>query len=159
MNDMNDADRTILDHFLHIRGKTIEMLHAAGQELLDRTPEAEQHPLGWQFAHISNGPNWWMEHVMCDGQGWSNDFPSAKDEILAQLATSRDRLVSFFSAESGQPMGRSFKLSQEKEPESGLTEWVGRDRILHFTAHELHHLGRVELALWQFGATDLPDFP
>ena len=26
-------------------------------------------------------------------------------------------------------------------------------------ANELHHLGRAELALWQWGAADLPDFP
>ncbi len=159
MNDMNDADRAILDHFLHIRGKTIEMLGRASQELLDQTPEAEQHPLRWQFAHISSGIDWWMQHVMCDGLGSSRDFASAKDEILSELAASRDRLVSFFSAESGQPMGRCYKLSDEKETEGGLAEWVGRDRVLYLTAHELHHLGRAELALWQFGTTDLPDFP
>ena len=45
------------------------------------------------------------------------------------------------------------------QPEGGVTQWVGRDRVLYLTAHELHHLGRAELALWQFGQTDLPDFP
>ena len=159
MNDMNDADRAILDHFIHIRGKTIEMLCAVGEELLDRTANGELHPLRWQFAHIANGADWWMQYVMDDGLGWSGDYPSQKDAILGKLAGSRDRLVSFFTPDNDDPMGRSYTMSKEKEPEGGLNEWIGRDRVLYLTAHELHHLGRAELALWQFGATDLPDFP
>ena len=156
---MNDADRAILDHFTDIRGKTVEMLRAAPEELLARTPDAEEHPLGWQFAHIANGGDWWMNFVMQDGLGWSGEHPSAKDAIESELARSRDRLVSFFTADDGGPMSQTYTLSEEKQPEGEVTEWVGRDRVLYLTAHELHHLGRAELALWQFGATDLPAFP
>lgn len=158
MKKMNDADRAILDHFIHIRGKTIVMLRAIEEKLLDQTVNGEQHPLKWQFIHIASGVDWWMQYVMDDGVGWSDDCPSKKDDILDQLAVSRDRLISFFTADN-EPMGRSYTMSEEKESEGGLSEWIGRDRVLYLTAHELHHLGRAELALWQLGATDLPDFP
>jgi hypothetical protein len=159
MNSVNDADRAILDHFTHIRGKTIVMLRAVDEDLLDQTPDGEQYPLKWGFAHIASGVDWWMQHVMDDGLGFSDNYPSDKDDILDQLTASRDRLVSFFTSDDGEPMARFYALSEEKEPEDGLSEWVGRDRVLYLTGHELHHLGRIELALWQFGATDLPDFP
>ncbi len=158
MNHMNDADRAILDHFRYIRGKTIEILREVEEEALNQTTNGEQHPLGWQFAHIANGVDWWMQYVMDDGLGWSSGHPSEKAIILDQLAASRDRLISFFTADD-EAMGQCYTLSEEKEPEGGLDEWVGRDRVLYLTAHELHHLGRAELALWQFGATDLPNFP
>ena len=156
---MNDADQAILDHFVDIRGKTIKMLGVVGEELLGRTVEGEDETLGWQFAHIANGGDWWMQHVMADGLGWSGEHPSGKDAIGEYLAASRDRLVNFFAADDGQPMGRTYTMSKDKQPEGGLTQWVGRTRVLYLTAHELHHLGRAELALWQLGLTDLPDFP
>ena len=159
MNSVNDADIAILDNFKHIRGKTIVMLRAVEEKLLDQTPKREQHPLKWGFAHIPSGVDWWMQHVMDDGGGWSNDYPSEKQAILDHLTASRDRLVSFFNSNNYEPMAEIFTLSEEKEPEEGLNEWVGRDRVLYLTAHELHHLGRLELGLWQFGATNLPDFP
>ena len=156
---MDDADRAILDHFTHIRGKTIVMLRAVDEELLDQTPDGEQHPLKWGFVHIASGVDWWMQNVMGDGLGFSDNYPSEKDAILDYLTASRDRLVSFFPADNYKPMAQIYTLSDEKEPEDGLSEWVGRDRVLYLTAHELHHLGRIELALWQFGVIDLPDFP
>ena len=60
---MNDADQLILDHFQRIRGKTIAMLQAVPQELLARTPDSEEHPLGWQFTHIASGVDWWSFEV------------------------------------------------------------------------------------------------
>ena len=156
---MNEADNVILDHFRGIRGRTLEMLDFVPDELLGRTAEGEEHPLCWQFAHIASGVNWWMHYVMNDGLGWVNDYPSRKEAVRDGLIASRDRLVSFFAADDGEAMGRVFTMSEEKEPEGGVVEWIGRDRVLYLTAHELHHLGRAELALWQFGMTGTPDFP
>ena len=155
---MTDADREILDYFTHIRGRTIEMLKAAPTALLGRTPEGERHRLGWQFTHIASGVDWWMQHVMQDGCSGPDDRPSSKRAILAQLNASRDRLVSFFAADDGQAMGRTFTFSSGSDPRD-RGQWPGRNRVLYLTAHELHHLGRAELALWQFGRMDLPDFP
>ena len=126
---MHDADREILDHFIGIRGKTLAMLAAVPDELLTRTAEAEQHPIGWQFAHIASGVDWWLEYVMQDGLGWSQVYPSEKEAIARSLVASRDRLVSLFSAGDGEPMARIFSLSEEKKSENG-TEWVGRSRVL-----------------------------
>ena len=156
---MNEADGVILDHFRDIRGRTLEMLGVVPDELLARAAKGEEHPLCWQFAHIAGGVNWWMHHVMNDGLGWVDDHPAQKEAMRDGLIASQDRLISFFSADDGEAMGRVFTMSEEKEPEGGLTEWVGRDRVLYLTAHELHHLGRAELALWQFGLTGTPDFP
>ena len=157
--EMNDADAAILDHFKDIRGKTIKMLGVVGTELLGRKVEGEDETLGWQFAHIANGVDWWMNHVMGDGLGFSGEYPAAKDAIGDSLAASRDRLVNFFAAADGRPMSQTYTMSKDKQPEGGLAQWVGRTRVLYLTAHELHHLGRLELALWQLGLTDLPDFP
>ena len=156
---MNDADRTILDHFIDIRAKTTAMLNAVPEEMLARTAKGECHPLCWQFSHIANGVDWWMNFVMQDGRGWSGEQPSAKDAISAELDRSGGRLAAFFSADDGEPMARTFRLSEEKLPEKGVVEWVGRSRVLYLTAHELHHLARAELALWQWGIDELPDFP
>jgi len=155
---MTDADREILDHFTRIRGKTIEMLKAVPAALLGRTAAGESHRLGWQFAHIAGGVDWWMQHVMGDGRGLPDKQPSGKKAILAHLDASRDRLASFFTAEDGQPMCRTYLFASDKHPED-RDQWVGRNRVLYLTAHELHHLSRAELALWQFGHRDLPGFP
>ena len=155
---MNDADRTILDHFIGIRSKTIEMLGKVPDHLLAETAPGESEPLGWHFAHIASGPTWWMHYAMRDGGGYMSEYPDQSRAIGASLEASRDRVVSFFEADDGEPMGRVYELSPEKEPE-GSNQWTGRDRVLYLTAHELHHLGRAELALWQWGVTDLPDFP
>ena len=153
---MNDADRAILDHFTSMRAKTLEMLEAAPEEMLGRVAHAEQHPLGWQFAHIANGVDWWMHHVMRDGGGWSPEHACERDEIVAGLTSSRDRLLSFFAAEDGKAMSSDVSYP---EVDGSTSTWVGREVVLYLTAHELHHLSRGELALWQWGVTDLPAFP
>ncbi len=155
---MNEADREILSYFISTRENTIAMLDAVGDEMLSLTPEGEDHNLAWQFAHIASGVNWWMEYSMGDGLGPPAARKTTRQEIEAELVASRDRLVKFFTADDGEPMGASYEMSDEKEPEPG-EEWVGRNRVLYLTSHELHHLGRIELAIWQAGLTDTPTFP
>lgn len=132
------------------------MLQAAPEEMLSQKAAGEDHSLYWQFAHIASGDNWWMHHVMKDGRGFVDDYPTEPQAILERLTVSRDRVLNFFTAADGEAMGREFEFS---DGDDGRTTWIGRDRVLYLTAHELHHLGRAELALWQFGATDLPTFP
>ena len=153
---MNEADHEILNFFISTRENTIAMLDAVDDEMLSLTPEGEDHNLAWQFAHIASGVNWWMQHVMKDGRGLVDDYPTAKNAIVDKLTASRDRLLEFFTAGDGEAMSRQFSFPMGDD---GMTEWIGRERVLYLTAHELHHLGRAELALWQFGITDLPGFP
>lgn len=146
---MNDADRQILDHFTHTRQVTIGLARRVPDELLARTPEGEGLPLSRLFLHIAGGVDWWMHHVMCDGRRWPVDCGNDREAVVEALGASRGRLVSFFEADDGQPMGQTFSFT---DAEGTTSPWVGRDRVLYLTAHEIHHRGKIVLALrqWQF---------
>ena len=152
---MNDADRTILDRFVQTRDKTLQILDVVPDDLMGQTAAAEENPLCWQFDHIAISVDWWMQHVMQDGHGFANDPQFEKNVIKDKLVASRDRLVSFFTADDAVAMAHELVFL---ETDGGKTKWIGRERVLYLAAHELHHLGRAELALWQWGLTDLPDF-
>ena len=152
---MEDADRCILDHFARIRARTIELVAAAPEELLGRTPEGEEMSLHWQFVHIASGPEWWLTNVLRDGGtcGWPPPYAANKACLVQGLAASRDRLVGFFEADDGQRMAQVFTRA---EGDGSVSEWTGRDRVLYLTDHDLHHRGRIVLALMQWGFDDLP---
>ena len=153
---VNDADREIIDHFTRTREKSIELAQRVPEELLGRTAEGEDFHLGWVFAHIANGVDWWMHGVMCDGQGPVPDYGHDKDSVAQALCASRDRLVSFFSADDGQAMSRTFSRAEE---DGSTSEWTGRNRVLYLTSHEVHHRGKIVLALRQWGFSDVPFLP
>jgi uncharacterized damage-inducible protein DinB len=94
-----------------------------------------------------------MTHVMKDGGTWQWPPPYAgsREAILGGLAASCDRLVRFFEAEEGARMGQTFSLRHDGAAE----QWTGRDRVLYLTDHELHHRGRIVLALLQWGFAEL----
>jgi len=153
---MNDGDREILDHFIRTREKTIELARRTPEELLTRTAEGEGGPLNRLFLHIATGVDWWMRNVMRDGCGDIPSYGRDKEGILQALAASRDRLMSFFDDGSGERMGEMFSRVEE---DGSTSEWAGRDRVLYLTDHEVHHRGKIVLALRQWGFNDIPFLP
>ena len=151
---MNEADRCILDHYARVRNRTIWLVKQLPDDLLARTAEGEEQSLFGLLVHIADGPNWWMTHVMKDGGTWAWPPPCAKDRasLLDGLAASRDRLVRFFEADDGRRMGETFSLRHDG---GSAEQWTGRDRVLYYTDHELHHRGRIVLALLQWGQSAL----
>jgi len=97
-----------------------------------------------------------MHNVMRDGKGDIPSYGRDKDGILEALAASRDRLSSFFHDGSGDRMGQ---VLSRKEKGSSSSQYVGRDRALYLTDHEVHHRGKIVLALRQWGFTDIPFIP
>ena len=156
---MTEADSEILDHFVRTRKKTMELFEQVPDNWLNKTAAGEEMTLGWLFMHIADGPSWWMNHCMGDGRGWQypGDGPFGKQTIRGALTASLKRVVSFFKADDGTNMNRAFELSPEKREGEGC--WTGRNRILYLVGHEVHHRGRIALALRQWGMTELPFFP
>jgi len=154
---MHDADRHLLDHFAGVRSRTIELVERLPSELLDRTPDGEEMSLRWHLVHIADGPDWWLTNVLRDGGAWGWPPPYAEQPggLVRGLTASRDRVLRFFGADDGKCLGEVFT-----RVEDGKThEWVGRDRVLYLTDHEIHHRGRIVLALMQWGFEDFPGEP
>ena len=156
---MNAGDREILDHFVRTRKKTIELLEQVPDEWLTRKAEGEDMSLGWLFMHIAGGPDWWMEHCMQDGKRWQYPGvgPFTKDSIQTASSASLDRVRVFFEREGEDLMGKEFALSPEKTEGEG--SWLGRNRVLYLADHEIHHRGKIILALRQWGMGEFPFMP
>ncbi|MBI3461631.1 MAG: DinB family protein [Planctomycetes bacterium] len=152
---MTEGDREILDHFVRTRGKTIELLKRVPDDWLRRQADGEEHSLGWLFGHIAHGVDFWMERCMRDPRTLLAVDERDKASILSALEASRDRLVSFFTAEDGAPLGRAFTRVKNNVEET----FVGRNRVLYLTQHEAHHRGKIVLALRQWGFSDIPFLP
>ena len=150
---MNDGDREIIDHFIWVREQTMELLRRVPQEFLTRTPDGEDHKLSFLFAHAGCSGSWWMHNVLGAGGPEHHSSPDDRQSLLAEMESWRDRVVSFFEADDGERMGQTFSPTDE----SGTTrEWTGRNRLLYFAGHEVHHHGRIVLALRQCGFTNFP---
>ena len=153
---MNDADREILDHFIRTRAKTVELVRRVPDELLPQTPDGEESAFAQLFNHAGSGEAWWMANVLRDGGDQSQSFAQDKESILKAIQAAGNRVASSFSADDGEAMGRTFSFVDE----NGQTlEWTGRNRLLYFISHEVHHRGKIVLALRQCGFTDIPFLP
>jgi uncharacterized damage-inducible protein DinB len=153
---MNDGDREILDHFTRTREKTKELLRRVPEDWLERTPDGEKYSLGVLFQHTGCGEAWWMHAVMKDGGPQHYGPAGDTDSILERMETARGRVVSFFEEGDGRRMAEMFSWVDE----NGKTlEWQGRDRLHYFTDHEVHHRGKIVLALRQWGFEDIPFLP
>ena len=151
---MTDADRELLDHFRRTRQKTIELLARIPDEWLSRTPDGEDHPLYRLLAHTGgSGIHWWVSHVLHDGLEDSCLVPTEKEALQAEMEYWRDRVLAFFTADDGANLGRTF--AEKGSPR----KWTGRNRLLYFIDHEVHHRGKLTLALRQWGMHEMPFFP
>jgi uncharacterized damage-inducible protein DinB len=139
--------------------KTIELLERVPDEWLTRTAEGEDMSLSWLFRHVADGPDWWMNHCMQDGLGWEyfGDGTFDRSTLENALRQSMKRVLTFFEAEQLQRMGQHFSLIPEKS--EGEESWSGRNRILYLADHEVHHRGKIILALRQWGMKDFPFMP
>lgn len=152
---MNPGDREIIDHFLRTREKTIDLAQRVPEEFLGRRAEGEGGPLYWLFLHIAGGADWWMHNVIRDGRGDVPNYGRDKEGIVQALGASRDRLRAFFEAEDGNRMGKLFTFKDDDREQ----RCTGRDRVLYLTDHEIHHRGKIVLALRQWGFNDIPFLP
>ena len=153
---MNDADREILDDFVKTREKTIDLARRVPEDWLGRTPDGEGDPLSVLLCHAGCSEAWKMTNVLRDGGPQHYPHPSTTDEIATLIADCRDRVVSFFSADDGAPMERTYSFTDE---DGRANEWTGRNRLMYFLLHEVHHRGKIVLALRQWGSTDVPFLP
>lgn len=153
---MHPADREILNHFRQIRRRTIDLVERIPEAMLGRQAEGEGYPLHHLLLHLAYVVDGWMFDLMKDGKEMP-DYQNDKASIVAALETTENRLVSFFEAEDGRRMGEEYAttLSDEVTP----VVWTGRDRVLYLTAHEIHHRGKIVLALRQWGFDDIPAMP
>jgi uncharacterized damage-inducible protein DinB len=152
---VNAADREILKHFRQIRRRTIDLLERIPEEMLTRQADGEALPLGRLFKHIAYVVDSWMDDFLHDGKGRPR-YPDDKVSILAALESTADRLTSFFEAEDGRQMGEEHPTTMEN---GTPVVWTGRDRVLYLTDHEIHHRGKIVLALRQWGFGDIPPMP
>jgi uncharacterized damage-inducible protein DinB len=152
---MTAADREILKHFRQIRQRTIDLLERIPEEMLIRQADGEALILGKLFKHIAYVVDGWMEELMGDGKGRPK-YADDKASILAALESTAERLVSFFEAEDGRSMEDEYDTTLDN---GTPVLWTGRDRVLYLTDHEVHHRGKIVLALRQWGFEDIPPMP
>jgi uncharacterized damage-inducible protein DinB len=101
---------------------------------------------------------------MKDGQGapWPLGDQHDPASIVQALEQSRQRLLDFFEGGDAARMGQTFTLNPRELPDPAdgpLEAYTGRNRVLYLTDHEVHHRGKVVLALRQWGMRAVPFMP
>jgi uncharacterized damage-inducible protein DinB len=92
---------------------------------------------------------------MNDGGPMPSAYVASKPAISKALTASRKRMVRFFKADGGMMMAKVFTPSRQ-----GKTyRFTGRNRVSYLTQHEVHHRGKIILALRQWGISDIPFMP
>ena len=152
---MHPGDKEILADFDRARSKTLALLKMAPAKSLTRKADGEDVTLGELFHHIAATVDGWMARCMQDGGPMPAAYAPSKPAISKALSASRKRLLKFFKANDGAMMDRVFTPSRQ-----GKTyRFVGRNRVCYFTQHEVHHRGKIILALRQWGVTGIPFMP
>ncbi len=152
---MDAGDREILADFVRTRDKTIALLKNVPPRFLSRTPKGEEETLGQLFHHIAAAVDGWMMRCMQDGGPTPPKYKPSKPAIMNALRNSQKRLPKHFKAKSGKAMSAIYKPVR-----SGKTyRFTGRDRVHYLTQHEVHHRGKIVLALRQWGFTKIPYMP
>lgn len=152
---MHPADREILKHFSQIRRRTLDLLERIPEEMLTRQAEGEAVPLCRLFKHIAQTIDGWLGYDLQDGKG-QPVYQDGKISLQGALEFSADRLLSFFEENDGERMGTEYPMTLDN---GDPVVWTGRDRVLYLTDHEVHHRGKIVLALRQWGFDDIPPMP
>ncbi|MBC8145414.1 MAG: DinB family protein [bacterium] len=153
---MHDADRMILEHFTAVRARTVELLAAIPDEMLERTPDSSTMSVGKEIAHLARALESWLYHVLEDGAAEPERIGTDRVSIRAALDHSRDRLLTHFTKNDGANMSQVI----ESEYSTGApVTYIGRERVLYLTAHEVHHRGRIVVSLRQWGLDRIPTMP
>ena len=153
---MNAGDRQILDTFAAVRAGTIELARRVPDEWLARVADGETQPLSFLLCHAGCGEAWWMSSVLKDGGDERHPTPELKQPVVAAIESARRRVLDYFAARDGQAMGAVFTWTDEHGVQR---QWVGRGRVLYYIGHEIHHRGKIDLALRQWGMTQIPFSP
>jgi uncharacterized damage-inducible protein DinB len=152
---LSAGDREIIDAFDRARSKTIALLKIVPVKMLSRKPEGEDVTLGELFHHIATTCDGWMARAMNDGGTLPGAYVESKPAISKALSASRKRMLAFFKADGGAMMDKVFTPSRQ-----GKTyQFVGRNRVSYLTHHEVHHRGKIILALRQWGIIEIPFMP
>jgi uncharacterized damage-inducible protein DinB len=155
---LTPGDREILAEFDRCRAVTIELLKRIPPAMLKRTAAGEEVPLGLLFQHIAAAVDGWMARCMKDGgpmPGPRPARPPARAAIVRSLEASKLRLLVFFRSRGGAPMSAIYR----SERGGKSYRFTGRDRVTYLTQHEVHHRGKIVLALRQWGFTKIPFIP
>jgi uncharacterized damage-inducible protein DinB len=137
------------------RDKTIALLKSVPPKLLAGKAKGEDEALGQLFHHIAATVDGWMMRCMKDGGAPPPTYKPSKPAIMKALRASQKRLPKHFAAKGGKAMSAIYKPMR-----SGKTyRFTGRDRVHYLTQHEVHHRGKIVLALRQWGFTKIPFMP
>lgn len=150
-----DGDREIIDAFDRARSKTIALLKGVPAQMLSKKADGEDVTLGELFHHIAATCDGWMARAMNDGGPTPNAYVASKPAISKALSASRKRMVKFFKADGGMMMAKVFTPSRQGK----IYQFTGRNRVSYLTQHEVHHRGKIILALRQWGISDIPFMP
>lgn len=159
MQAMHPADEAILDAFDRTRQATAELLKRTPDDLLPRIPPGAEKSLAWEFWHIADGVYGWMTWCM-EGGSADDELPHrfANADLLSLLESTRVHLLDYFRANDGEAMGRSYRPASFRHL-GRINDFTGRERVLYLIGHEVHHRGKIVLALRQLGFTDVPFIP
>ncbi len=150
-----DADHEVISAYSLTRDKTIELAECIPDDWLTRQAEGEEHSLGLTLQHIVGADAWWMHRVMDDNGGLDQvGDPLSREQIASLLRTTRDRVVAFFSKD-----GAMQALYPYPRPDGQTRPLSGRWCLLYLLQHEVHHRGKVVLALQQWGLSAIPFLP
>ncbi len=149
------GDREILDAFDRARAKTIALLKIVPAKSLARKADGEDVSIGELFHHIAATVDGWMTRCMQDGGAMPGSYEPSKPAISKALSASRKRLLAYFKNDGGAMMDRVFTPSRQGK----VYRFTGRNRVSYLTQHEVHHRGKIILALRQWGVDDIPFMP
>ncbi len=163
---MHPADQQTLDWFARTRDKTTVLSERIPADLFNRAIEGEIGDAEAVLFHIARAADWWMGKTILDGKSANIDYETGRDGVLDALVRSKHRLLSFFTPDEHgsarmdalHEMADGVTRRAEIE-EGGTPDWVGREWVHYITSHEVHHRGRIVLAMRVWGCGEFPFLP
>lgn len=152
---MHPADKEILADFDRARAKTLALLKIVPAKMLARKADGEDATVGELFYHIATTNDAWMARCIQDRGPMPAAYAASKPAISKALTAARKRVLKHFKGNNGAAMDAVYAPSRQ-----GKTYcFAGRNRVCYFTQHEVHHRGKIILALRQWGMTGIPFMP